>query len=89
MKLITILNDPIMRSEIFFDFEMEFHTGIRIEESTGNPAIGGYELPDELPCTKEDLLNLIRKSLADNHDYLLDFAKQHGKKIVYKAGCIY
>lgn len=72
-------------------FNKKFDSKMGIEESTGKFCIGDYIFPNTLPqnVTKEFFLDLIQKSLADNHDYLLDFSKEHGKKIVYKEGCLY
>lgn len=78
----------------FFEYSDRFCDGtmaISLCEPSGKLAIGTYEVPDELLTdkTKEFLTDLIHKSLADNHDYLLDYAKAHGKEIVYEEGCNY
>lgn len=61
------------------------------EESTGLFAYGTknkqYAFPNT--TTKALLTDLIHKSLADNHDYVLDWVKKHGEEIVYEKGCIY
>lgn len=65
--------------------------GMGIEEATGDFVYATddeeYTIPES--ATKESLTNLIHKSLADNHDYLLDYVKKYGKEIVYEPDIDY
>lgn len=84
-------NCRIEMTDDVFDFCRKFNSGFGVEESSGEFSYSKndtcYIISDKI--TDNQLKNLIKKSLNENHDFIFDIVGKKDNEIIYDSNKTY